>query len=205
MSFTATNMFAPRIWGFDLGTPQARAARAAGWGRTDILWEALMEAGNRAFNEGDQARAATLFGRAHGLARVFFTGPDPRRATALVNLAVLDLEKGRVSRAARRLARARALWQARIAPAIAAMKIHPRARSSLFHLRMEARHRETYHANMRQRIGRISDETLAVMVAIAEAQPPAHRMYSRWLGERPNVHDDTRKVLGACLLIVDAR
>ncbi|WP_085892707.1 BTAD domain-containing putative transcriptional regulator [Roseovarius litorisediminis] len=197
-------MFAPRIWGFDLGSAQARIARAAGWTRADILWEGLMEAGNAAWASGDQSRAATLFTRAHWVAKLRFSKTDPRRATVLVNLAMLDQANGRAGRALSRFDKARAIWRGNIQDSVENMQILPRARSSLFHLRMEARHRDTYHDNMRHRIGKIADETLAVIDALAGGQPPAHRMYARWLGERPNVYDDTRKLLGACLLIVDA-
>ena len=119
---------------------------------------------------------------------------DLRRAAS-------DAALGVVLEAPGRLARASAAFERRGAQAIAAMQIAPRARSSLFHLRMEARHRDTYHANMRKRLTAIAGETAGSLANMAAGKAPAHRLYSRWLGERPSVHDDTRKILSACLLI----
>ena len=203
MSCTTTTMFAPRIWGFDFTTPGARVALAAGWGRTDILWEGLMEAANAAWVDGDQARAGTCFRRASWVARLGFPRDDLRRAAVLASRGILARERGQEPRAQRHFAKAAALWDGCAGEAVAGMQIAPRARSSLFHLRMEARHRETYHDNMRLRLGRIADEVRAAISALQQGQSPGCRLYSRWRGERPNVHDDTRKLLGACLLIPD--
>lgn len=205
MSCTTMNMFAPRIWGFDLGSPEACIARLAGWSRADLLWEDLMERGNAAWVQGDARRAATLFRRAYWVVRLAFARDDLRRATGLVNLGIVAREAGREARARTCLHRAGVLWDACAERAIAGMRIAPRARSSLFHLRMEALHRETYHDNFRTRITRIANEVRAAIRNLEAGQPPECRLYARWLGERPPVHDDTRKVLGACLLIVDMR
>ncbi|MDT8328540.1 MAG: hypothetical protein RQ750_14340 [Roseovarius sp.] len=87
--------------------------------------------------------------------------------------------------------------------AIGAMQIAPRARSSLFHLRMEALQRGTYHHNFRLRASRIADEVRGAIRALEQGAKPNCRLYTRWKGERPTVYDDTRKVIGACLLIID--
>lgn len=204
MSYMTMTMFAPRIWGFDLSGPQARIALQAGWRRSDILWEGLMEGANAAWAAGDRARAAQLFRRASWVARLCFARDDLRRATVLINLGIVARMAGQGRRAAACFARAAAIWDACAERSIAGMQIAPRARSSLFHLRMEARHRDTYHANMRLRLGKIATEVRAAIDALAGGQKPDCRLYARWRGERPNVYDDTRKVLGACLLIVDA-
>jgi len=193
----------PRIWGFDLNSPEARAARQAGWSRADILWEGLMEAANAAWAEGQKKRAGVLFRRAAWVARIAFRRDDLRRATGLVNQGILAREAGLSARANTYFSKAALQWDTQAAAAVAGMKIAPRARSSLFHLRMEARHRETYHDNMRLRLGKIATEVRGAIDALAAGQVPECRLYARWRGERPNVHDDTRKVLGACLLIVD--
>lgn len=193
MSFMTTNMFAPRIWGFDFAAPQARVALQAGWGRRDLLWESLMEQGCADFAAGDTRAARRAFRRAR-LLSLLLPAADLRRAAS-------DAALGVVLEAPGRLARASAAFERRGAQAIAAMQIAPRARSSLFHLRMEARHRDTYHANMRKRLTAIAGETAGSLAKMAAGKAPAHRLYSRWLGERPSVHDDTRKILSACLLI----
>ena len=203
MSYMTTTMFAPRIWGFDLTTPQVRVALAAGWSRADLVWEGLMQAACAACAEGDMQRAAKLTGRAAWVARLAFARGDLRRATVLANRGVLAQVAGKTGKARALLDQAVRHWDASAEAAIADMQIAPRARSSLFHLRMEARHRQTYHDNMRTRFSRIAAEVREALDSMARGQRPECRLYSRWLGERPNVYDDTRKVLSACLLIME--
>ncbi|WP_299845977.1 tetratricopeptide repeat-containing protein [uncultured Roseovarius sp.] len=204
MSYMTMTMFAPRIWGFDLNSPQARVARQAGWSRADILWEGLMEKANAAWVDGARPRAGQLFRRASWVTRLCFARDDLRRATVLANLGIMARATGQGPRAAACFAKAAAQWDACAEVSVAEMQIAPRARSSLFHLRMEARHRDTYHDNMRLRLGKIAAEMRAALEAMAKGEKPGCRLYARWRGERPNVYDDTRKVLGACLLIIDA-
>lgn len=196
MSFTTTSMFAPRIWGFDPGAPMTRVALQAGWRRRDLMWEALMERGCAAWAAGRTGAASWAFLRARLIAGRF-AGDDLRRATSEAALGV-------VLRAPGRMRRAEAMFARHAEAQIAAMQIAPRARSSLFHLRMEARHRDTYHANMRLRLSRIAQETASCLQHMAQGQPAPHRLHARWLGEKPVVFDDTRKVLSACLLIPDS-
>ena len=203
MSYMTMTMFALRIWGFDLSSPEARIARQAGWRPSDILWEKLMEAANLAFTEGDTNRAAALFRRARWMAWLGFGRNDPRRITVLVNQSLLAQLTGRANTARKGLRHARMIWPDHVRQAIEEMQIAPRARSSLFHLRMEARHRETYHDNLRKRITSIAGETHDAICALETGGRPACRLYSRWRGEKPTVFDDTRKLLGACLLIMD--
>lgn len=193
MSFMTMTMFAPRIWEYDFSSPRARVALEAGWRRSDLLWESLMEAGCAACAEGRADEAVRAFRRAWWVARLF-PKSDLRRAACMAALGV-------VTQSRRRVSRARAQFATLAAEAVEAMQIAPRARSSLFHLRMEARHRETYHGNLRLRLSKIAGETEQSLAAMEQGRAPAHRLYSRWLGERPTVYDDTRKVLSACLLI----
>ena len=204
MSYMTTTMFAPRIWGSDFSTPQARVALAAGWCRSDILWEELMVAGNIAWKDGNKGQAATCFRRASWVARLCFAQTDPRRATVLVNMGILMRAAGRGGKASGLFRKALSIWDATIERAVAEMQISPRSRSSLFHLRMEALHRDTFHGNFRIRIGNIASEARMAISNYETNQPQECRLYSRWIGEKPTVFDDTRKVLGACLLIVEA-
>ena len=110
MSYMTMTMFAPRIWGFDLSSPEARIARQAGWRRSDILWEKLMEAANLAFTEGDTNRAAALFRRARWMAWLGFGRNDPRRITVLVNQSLLAQLTGRANTARKGLRHARMIW-----------------------------------------------------------------------------------------------
>ena len=204
MSYMTTTMFAPRIWGFDFSHPQAQVALAAGWRRADILWEDLMVAGNAAWLKGEKSLASMCFRRASWVARLCFDARDLRRATVLVNRGIVAREAGKTVRAAAFFAKAVSIWDSASGQAVADMQIAPRSRSSLFHLRMEALHRDTYHDNFRKRISMIASEVRAAVENYQQDQLPECRLYSRWIGERPTVYDDTRKVIGACLLIVDS-
>jgi hypothetical protein len=81
------------------------------------------------------------------------------------------------------------------------METARRARSSLFHLRMEALHWDTYQDNMRTRMRAFAAETAEALAAFERGEASPHRLYERWLGEKPNVFDDTRKFLAAALLV----
>ena len=81
------------------------------------------------------------------------------------------------------------------------IEIRSRARSSLFHLRMEAKHWDAYRANMAARLQAFIGETGECLEHLIDGRQVPHRLYSRWKGEKPSVFDDTRKILGACLLL----
>ena len=199
MSFTITKPFVPHIWVFNRADPDWQLARTSGWSRADLTWERLMEAGNEAYCNGQMARAGRLFLCADALARGRFDARDLRRATAPAARAMVRLARGRQARAL--IALARASW--RMAPeAVAHMEIRPRLRSSLFHLRLEAKHHDQYQANLRLRLGRIVQETAQTLDGMG-GHVARHRHFARWRGEKPPVFDGTRKVLGAALLIPD--
>ena len=210
MSSMTTNMSAPPIWGSEVvsggdhvptGTADERAAALkAGWRAADLDWERLQEEANLRYRSGDAARAAKLWRRAGWIGLWRFRASDPRRATTLANLALADRLAGREARARRRYAKARRIW-GEVDSFIAAMRIAPRARSSLFHLRMEAKHRDTYRQNMRVRMTAFARETAEALTALERAEPVTCRLYERWRGEKPAVFDDTRKLLAAALLI----
>ncbi|MCT4554207.1 MAG: tetratricopeptide repeat protein [Pelagimonas sp.] len=201
MSYMTMNMSAPRIWGFDRDDTELRVAKDSGWRRSDLVWERLMEAGNAALCAKDLTRARRLFRQADLICGLAFAGDDPRRAATLASRAALLVQNGRLVQAERLQRRALQIWQHSNAY-IERMEIRPRARSSLFHLRMEARHRDTYHDNMRHRLRLIAGETQATLRGLTAAGQ-GHRHFSRWNGEKPSVHDDTRKILAACLLMPD--
>jgi hypothetical protein len=176
------------------------AALKAGWRAADIVWERLQVEGNARLRGGDRAGAGRCFRRAGWIALWRFHGPDPRRATTLANLALADRLAGREGRARRRYARARRIWR-EAGRFIANMRIARRARSSLFHLRMETRHWDTYQDNTRIRMTAFARETAAALAALEQGQRPSCRLFERWRGEKPSVFDDTRKLLSAALLV----
>jgi len=178
-----------------------RAARAAGWSRWELVWERWQEAAHAAAAAGDIGRAAELWRRAHLLGCLALPRGDPRRVTGLANAAWADRSAGRGARAARRYRAALEGWRAGAAGWVAAVEPAPRARSSLFHLRMEMRHGETYLANLRRRLTAFAAETEAALAALADDRAPEGRFATRWRGEKPPVFDDTRRFLAAALLI----
>ena len=195
-----TTMSAPPIWAFDRNDPEMRQALAAGWRRADLWWERLQEDAHQALAAGWPARTRRSFHTAHWLARLAFPIQDPRLATGIANIAFLARLAGQEARADRLYAEARSLWT--IAPShLETIHIRPRARSSLFHLRMEVKHWQTYQANMKARLGEFVREADEALEALSRSTPPPHRLYTRWRGEKSAVFDDTRKLLAACLLI----
>ncbi len=180
-----------------------RAALNSGWRRCDVKWERLQEAANRAWFEGDIKTATRIFRKARRLAFWRFRRTDPRYATSLANAALAARALGNERAAADGYARARRLWAA-VPQSIDEMEIRPRARSSLFHFRMEARHWNTYQENIRKRIAKFVEEAAEALEAIEQGQASPHRLYHRWRGECPVIYDDTRKFLSASLLICGA-
>jgi len=190
----------PHIWAFKQSDPDWFLAQKSGWSRADLMWERLMEAGCEAFAAGRMGRAGRLFFAADALARGRFDSADLRCATPRAARAMIRQARGKGAGAL--IAEAQTIWQG--APdAVASMEIRPRIRSSLFHLRMEAKHRGQYQDNLRLRLGRIANETGETLGKLGTGAAP-HRHFARWRGEKPSVFDGTRKVLAASLLLPDA-
>lgn len=181
--------------------PEAAAARAAGWRRGELAWERMQEAAHAALARGDAAAAARLWRRARWLGLLAFRGDDPRRVTGLANAAFADLLSGRPERARRRHAEAARRWQEGLPAWVAAIEPIPRARSSLFHLRMVLRHRATYADNMRRRYLAFGEETAEALADLAAGRVPSRDFVRRWRGEKPPVFDDSRRFLAAALLV----
>ena len=179
------------------------AARAAGWRRCDLAWERLQDRAHAALRDGDTAQAARLWRRAWWLAMLRLERSDPRYATSLANAGMAARLTGNEALARRRYARALGLWGG-VPGWVDEMKIGRRARSSLFHLRMEAKHWDTYQGNMRRRALNFAREGAACLDAAVYGAPAPFRLHDRWRGEKPAIFDDMRKFLGATLLLATA-
>ncbi|MBY8974598.1 tetratricopeptide repeat-containing protein [Rhodobacteraceae bacterium NNCM2] len=193
-------MSALPIWGSEKDA-EMKTARLSGWRRADLVWERLQEEAHAALEAGEQGRARRAATRAAWIARLRFRASDHRRATSLANLAFFDRLAGRHDRADRRYARAASLWQA-AAPGLDHVQIAPRSRSSLFHMRMEIRHADTFRANLTKRLKGFAGETERALHALAAREPVEGRFHGRWRGEKPPVFDDTRRFLAAALLLM---
>jgi hypothetical protein len=80
-----------------------------------------------------------------------------------------------------------------------------RARSSLFHMRMERLHGETYRAGARLTLEALAAEAGARLARLAggrvEHDAGDHPAFLRWTREKGAPFDDRRKFVAACLLI----
>lgn len=202
MSYVEMNMFAPRIWGFDRDDAEMRMARASDWSRADLVWERLTEAAHAAYTSGDLRGTGRLLTAADWVGRLCFDHGDLRRANSAANRAILARSQGRTARAEALQKQALALWRG-AGGQIDSLEFRPRSRSSLFHLRMEALHRDQFHANMRTRYHRIAAETEQALRLLTGATPQGRPLYARWRGEKPPVFDDSRKFLAAALALID--
>jgi hypothetical protein len=177
------------------------AAFAAGWSSDDIEWETKAERAAALAYGDNTLEAAPLWAETMKLAQASFSAKDPRLATSLANWAFALRERGETDLASGLFEEARRRWSG-VPLWIDNMTIERRARSSLFHLRMEARHRDTYEATARERLRRFAEETSEALATLAVGGLPPERGFERWRTEKPPIFGDTRKVLSACLLMV---
>lgn len=120
----------------------------------DFLWEEFAGEADRALERGAPAEAETCWRTADSLT-LGFAPADPRRAASLTALGAMRALQG--DRAGAEDLLRRALEQWRRAPEwIAGMEVQLKARSSLFHFRLESRHRPEL-----VRFARVQNEQLA--------------------------------------------
>jgi len=177
------------------------AAASAGWSAEEIRWEALAEQAAAHAVAGRMGEAMPLWAEALYLARTAFAANDPRLATSIANHAHALRLGGDAALAADLFREALAIWDAS-PPWVAGLRIERRARSSLYHLRMEAKHWKTYEATARKRLAAFAAEGRAAVAALAEDGPAGSRGLARWWSEKPSGFTDGRKLLAAALLII---
>ncbi len=181
----------------------------AGWSEADLAWEAAAERVAEALAANDLALATEEAGKALRLARASFEPIDPRLGTSFANFGVCLTLAGDNSGTDRLFADAVEVWR-RADPWIARMDAPRIARSSLFHMRMEMRHRDTYRARWRERWLELSGEARARLEALSGDPGGSVGIggdaFARWRRERPAMLNDTRKLMAAvCLLLAPAR
>ncbi len=116
-------------------------------------WEARARAGWAAFREGRIAAAHAAWRAAAARTRAF-APDDPRRAASRTNLALCHAAAGADAAARRSFRRALRAWDD-AGPWVARMAIGRRARSSIFHLRLAAKHAGGYDAPARAEFTRL--------------------------------------------------
>ena len=107
-------------------------------------WEVRVSEGLAAFRAGRIEEAYAAWRSAAAIARAF-DADDPRRAASRTHLALCHAAQGDAASARRAFRRALQAWSA-AETWVARMALPQRARSSGFHLRLEAKHRRSYDA-----------------------------------------------------------
>jgi hypothetical protein len=175
------------------------SADEVAWTLADADWERLQVEAAAAFAAHDLVAAADSWAAALRAARANFETDDPRLATSLANYATALRQKGEPV-PARLWEEALEIWGE--APAwLARQRLLPRARSSIFHLRLQAKHGGAYDANVRRRAETLlhaARDAAAALAAGAPAGAPDRAVFQAF---RSAPRDAMRKVLAAAHLL----
>jgi hypothetical protein len=174
----------------------------AGWRETDLVWERVCARRLEHLSKDDTQAASEDSAEALRLARASFAADDPRLGTSLANHAHTLRAAGKGAAADDLLKEAQTVWSR--SPAwIAAMTAPRVARSSMFHMRMEQRHRDTYEERWQGKWQELADEVqkkLSVMNS-ENRKEDAGAALARWRRECPAMLNDTRKLMAAAILL----
>jgi hypothetical protein len=178
----------------------APISAADAWTEADADWERLQVAAAEAFAAGDLTGAVATWAAALRTARTSFEADDPRLATSLANYATALRQKGdavpaRLWQEAREVLDTAPVWLAR-------QRFVRGARSSMFHLRLEAKHPGAYDVYLRRRgetLLRAAGAATAKLAAGASGQAPDRAALQALRGARC---DAMRKVLAAAHLLI---
>jgi tetratricopeptide (TPR) repeat protein len=177
----------------------------AGWSEPDLAWEGVAERTAEAVSQRDYVRAKEEAGQALRIARADFESIDPRLGTSLANYGLCLSLSGDSQGAAPLFQKALEAWR-RADPWIARMTAPRVARSSLFHMRMEALHRDTYRARWQLRWRELADDAIKRLESLEAVEatfgPPTDDILARWQRERPAMLNDTRKLMAAAYLLL---
>jgi len=165
----------------------------------EATWEALQEEAGLAWRRGETAAAATAWSEALALAEAAFPEADLRRATSLANHGAGLRALGQTEAAGDLLARAQAAWASGDSW-VAALPQERRARSSLFHLRLERRHPGGYAAAAKRRHEALAQEGMAALQALCEARPARDRL-PLWQAVKKRSRGPARRLQAACWLL----
>ncbi len=181
--------------------PDAAALAAAGWSDEELTWEHVQVAAAEALAEGLNDEAAEFWQTGLALAREAFAEDDPRLAASLANHAV-GLWANHAAAATALLNEALQVWD-RAGSWLKALKPERRARSSLFHLRLESKHKGGYVHHSEPRYRKLAEEGRARTKALAGNPGQPQIDLDRWRRERPAGYNDARKLLAAVVLLVN--
>ena len=198
LSVTTDSKFNPETIAVAVHDPDV--LERAGWTNAEVIWEQIQAAAAESERAGDFADASELWRGALELAREHLPSDDLRVAASVANAAIAERRAGDAATAGRMLDDALALWDAGAAW-VESLKPATLARSSTFHLRLQAKHPGGYDRFPRERYRTLAAEGRAILAARRDGHPDETDRLERWRAERPDGFDDWRKVLGAVLLI----
>ncbi len=179
-------------------------AKAAGWKKSDLLWEAEFARAAELFVIGESESANLLWARALRRARRGFDSDDPRLAASLANCAAALRAKGRKKQSEKMFAEAKTTL-ARCGEWIARARPEQTARSSVHHFRMEVKNRAVYRENFRNRLRAFAEEAAVAVCRLEKTEnAPLAVSLARWQKEKPPICGDSRKLLAAVLLLAHA-
>ena len=177
----------------------------AGWSEADLAWETTAERTVEAVAHETHTKAKDAAGGALQLARASFASNDPRLGTSLANYGICLSLSGQSEDSTFLFREGLDVWR-QSHGWIARMEAPRMARSSLFHMRMEARHRSTYRARWQERWRQIAAEATARSEALIVSRGApiagAADALARWRRERPAMLNDTRKLMAAAFLLL---
>ena len=145
---------------------------AAGWSEADLGWETACRGGDGAISPpaiSTQARDDIRDEPAHRERRIS-PRTIPALGTSLANHGAALVAAGKAELSGRTLADAVRVWRA-CDPWVAEMTAPRVARSSLFHMRMEQRHRPAYEARWRVKWGELVEEARGDRSATVRRSP----------------------------------
>jgi hypothetical protein len=173
-----------------------------GWSPEDFEWETRQESAAACLAANDRAGAARLWAEALFLARKHFANNDARLATSIANHAVGLCWSGDPASADALFAEAQRVWTASVRW-LESLRPERRARSSLYHLRMEGRHRRTYDQLALERLKQHWESGKLALAALGRSEPSDRRPVDDWRREKPPTLSDPRKLIAAvCLMAV---
>ncbi len=176
------------------------ALERAGWHNAELVWEQIQETAAASVLAGDLADASELWLGALEVAETQFAAEDPRLGTSLANAARAHRIAGDDALADTLYERAAVAWGA-CDEWVAALAPERRARSSLFHLRLESKHRGRYARHSLARYRALVEETRTHLAAIVAGATPDTERLARWQRQKPAGLEDARRLLAAALLL----
>ena len=177
-----------------------RLLERAGWTNEEVIWEQIQETAAESERAGEYAEALELWRGALDLAREYLRPDDLRVAASLASVAVGKRRIGDAAAAQRMFDEALALWDAGD-EWVESLNPATFARSSTFHLRLQAKHPAGYDRLPRERYRTLAREGRAILAARRDGLADEFDRLDRWRRERPNGFSDWRKLLGAVLLV----